>query len=242
MKIEVWSDFVCPFCYIGKRRLENALDKFEHKDEVEVVFKSFELDPEAKKKYDESIHEIIAKKYGISVAEAKASNDQLVAQAKALGLDYNFEDIKPTNTFDAHRLYHYAKAQGKLKEFSERTLKAYFVDSLNISDYNVLADLASEVGLDREKALKVLEDNEYSEDVRKDEQKAAQLKISGVPFFVFNDKYAVSGAQPSDLFLEVLDKVKKEELSSPMIEFLSRQQENDEASEAGSCADGKCSI
>ena len=161
MKIEIWSDFVCPFCYIGKRRLESALNQFEYKDEIELVFRSFELDPNSKKKYDENIHEIIAKKYGISVEQAKASNNQIVAQAKDLGLNYNFDDLIPTNTFDAHRLSHYAKTEGKMKELSERILKAYFVDSLNISDHKVLAKLAGEVGLNSDKALKVLESDKY---------------------------------------------------------------------------------
>lgn len=243
MKIEIWSDFVCPFCYIGKRRLEIALDKFEYKDEVEVVFRSFELDPSAKKKYDESIHEIIAHKYGIPVAQAKASNDQLVTQAKAIGLNYNFEDLIPTNTFDAHRLTHYAKTEGKMNELSERILKAYFVDSLNISDYKVLSNLAFEVGLDRDKALNVLESDQYGSEVRKDEETASKLRISGVPYFVFNNKYAVSGAQPSENFLEVLEKVRAEELSSPIIEFLSKDLDKDkEASDSGNCSDGKCKV
>lgn len=243
MKIEVWSDFVCPFCYIGKRRLEVALENFEHKDQVEVIFRSFELDTSAKKKYDENIHELIAHKYGISVAQAKASNDQIVAQAKAIGLNYNFEELKPTNTFDAHRLTHYAKTEGKMNELSERILKGYFVESLNISDYKVLATLASEVGLDEIKALKVLEAGEYGEEVRKDEERAAQLRISGVPYFVFNNKYAVSGAQPSEKFSEVLEKVMKDELSSPIVEFLSKNQgkDNDDL-EGSNCSDGKCQI
>jgi predicted DsbA family dithiol-disulfide isomerase len=238
MKIEVWSDYVCPFCYLGKRRLEIALDKFEHKDEVEIVFRSFELDPSAKKKYEESIHEIIAHKYGIPVEQAKASNNQIVAQAKAVGLNYNFDDLKPTNTFDAHRLSHYAKTEGKLNAISERILKAYFVDSLNISDYKVLAELAAEVGLDRDKALSVLESEQYGEEVRKDEEKASKLRISGVPYFVFNNKYAVSGAQPSEKFLEVLNKVMTEELSAPVVEELTKEKED----EAGKCSDGKCNI
>jgi predicted DsbA family dithiol-disulfide isomerase len=243
MKIEIWSDFMCPFCYIGKRRLEIALDKFEHKDEVEVVFKSFELDPSSKKKFHGNIHEIIAHKYGISVEQAKASNNQIVAQAKAIGLDFNFDDLIPTNTFDAHRLSQYAKTEGKINELSERILKAYFIDSLNISDYKVLAGLAGEVGLDSDKALTVLESQQYGTEVRKDEESASKLKISSVPYFVFNNKYAVSGAQPSEVFLEVLEKVREEELSSPVIEFLSKEQDkSNEASEAGSCSDGKCNI
>ena len=210
MKIEVWSDFVCPFCYIGKRRLEIALEKFEYEDEVEVVFKSFELDPSSKKKFDGNIHEIIAKKYNIPVEQAKASNNQIVAQAKAIGLNYNFDDLIPTNTFDAHRIVHYAKTKGKANELSERILKAYFVDSLNISDHKVLASLALEVGLSIDKALNILESDQYGEDVRKDEETASKLKISGVPYFVINNKYAVSGAQPPELFLESLEQARQE--------------------------------
>ncbi|MDP4147408.1 MAG: DsbA family oxidoreductase [Bacillota bacterium] len=210
MKIEVWSDFVCPFCYIGKRRFEIALDKFQHKEEVELVFRSFELDTHAKKKYDENIHELIAKKYGISVEQAKASNNQLVAQAKAIGLNYNFDDLIPTNTFDAHRLSHYAKAEGKMKDLSERIFKAYFVDSQNISDHKVLANLAVDAGLNIDKALEVLESDRYTAEVRKDEQEASKLQINGVPYFVFNNKFAVSGAQPTEVFLEALEKAKKE--------------------------------
>ncbi|WP_326513827.1 DsbA family oxidoreductase [Clostridium intestinale] len=213
MKIEIWSDFVCPFCYIGKRRLELALDKFEYSNEVKIVFRSFELDPNAKKVYSESIHELIAKKYSIPLEQAKASNNQLVNQAKELGLNYNFDDLQPTNTFDAHRLVHYAKFENKINELTERLLKAYFIDSLNLSDIKVLSKLALEVGLDENKALSILESNKYSSDVRADEELASNIGVTGVPFFVFNNKYAVSGAQPPELFLEVLEKVKNEDLT-----------------------------
>ncbi|MHB8129948.1 MAG: DsbA family oxidoreductase [Mobilitalea sp.] len=206
MKIEIWSDYVCPFCYLGKRRLELALKDYEHRDDVEIIFKSFELDPTAKKVYSESLHEIIAKKYGISVEQAKASNHQLVEQAKEVGLNYNFEDIIPTNTFDAHRLSHYAKTQGKENALTERILRAYFVDSLNISDHKVLAGLAEEVGLDKDKALQVLVTGNYKEEVRGDEEDATRLGIRGVPYFVFNNRYKVSGAQSPEVFLEVLQK------------------------------------
>lgn len=239
MKIEIWSDFVCPFCYIGKRRLENALDKFEYKNEVELVFRSFELDPNAKKEYKESIHELIANKYGIPVEQAKASNDQLILQAKALGLDYNFDDLKPTNTFDAHRLVHFAKTYGKDKELTERLLKAYFVDSLNLSDHNVLSELASEVGVDGAKVLMVLESDEYTSEVRLDEQTASNIGVTGVPFFVFNNKYAVSGAQPPELLLEVLEKVKSEELSETSAENITT---DIDSADSERCSDGKCSV
>lgn len=213
MKIEIWSDFVCPFCYIGKRRLELALDKFEYKNEVKVVFRSFELDPNAKKEYSENIHELIAKKYSIPLEQAKASNNKLVNQAKELGLNYNFDDLQPTNTFDAHRLVHYAKSENKINELTERLLKAYFVDSLNLSDHEVLSKLALEIGLDVNKALSILKSDKYTSDVRADEELASNIGVTGVPFFVFNNKYAVSGAQPPELLLEVLEKVKNEDLT-----------------------------
>ena len=240
MKIEVWSDFVCPFCYIGKRRLEIALNDFEHKEEVEVIFKSFELDPRSKKKFDESIHEIIAKKYGISVDQAKASNDQIAAQAREIGLNYNFDDIKPTNTFDAHRLSHYAKTEGKMNELSERILKAYFVETMDISNYEVLTKLAEEVGLNGAKALEVLETETYVAEVRKDEAEASKLNITGVPYFVFNNKYAVSGAQPIEVFLRTLKEIKNEEISAS-IQF-SENVQDDKKSASGKCVDGKCEI
>lgn len=243
MKIEVWSDFVCPFCYIGKRRLEEAVKKVQYEEEIELIFRSFELEKAAKKKYDENINEIIAKKYDIQVEEAKSLNDQIVSQAKAVGLNYNFEGLIPTNTFDAHRLLHYAKTKEKANELVERILKAYFVDSLNISDYQILSRLAFEVGLDSNEALKILECNEYVEEVRKDEEKASKLKISGVPYFVFNNKYAVSGAQPSEVFLEVLEKVKKEELSSKLIDVISEDKNQDnKISREANCSNGKCEI
>ncbi|WP_026883969.1 DsbA family oxidoreductase [Clostridium akagii] len=211
MKIEVWFDFVCPFCYMGKRKLEIALEKFEHRDEVELVFRSFELDPSSEKKFDENINEIIAKKYGISVEQAKASNNQITAEAQSIGLNYNFDNIMPTNSFDAHRLAQYAKTEGKMNELSERILKAYFVDSLNISDHKVLASLAGEVGINSLKALSILESDQYGEEVRKDEEIASKLRISGVPYFVINNKYTVSGAQSSEIFLETLEKAREEE-------------------------------
>lgn len=243
MKIEVWSDFVCPFCYIGKRRLEEAIKKVQYKEEIELIFKSFELDKTAKKKYDENINEIIAKKYDIQVEEAKALNDQIISQAKTVGLNYNFEGLIPTNTFDAHRLLHYAKTKGKANELEERILKAYFVDSLNISDYKILSRFAFEVGLDGDEALKILEGNDYVEEVRKDEEEASKLKITGVPYFVFNNKYAVSGAQPSEVFLEVLEKVKKEELSLRPIDVVSENKNQDnKISREATCSNGKCEI
>ena len=241
MKIEIWSDFLCPFCYLGKRKLEIALDNFEHKDEVEVIFKSFELDPSAKNNYSENIHELIAKKYNIPVEKAKESNAQITLQGKDAHIDYDFDKIIQTNSFDAHRLAHYAKTEGKSNELSDRLFKAFFEEGLNLSDYKTLSSLAAEVGLDSSEALKILESEQYSSEVRKDEADAARLKINSVPYFVFNNKYALAGAQPSDTFLEVLRKVQKEELSSPSFELLAKNRENEDSNFEG-CSDGKCNI
>lgn len=234
MKIEVWSDFVCPFCYIGKRRLEQALESFPHRENVEVVFRSFELDPNAKKETPFSIHEIIAQKYGMSVEEAKRANADIGKQAEAIGLTFRFETMKPTNTFDAHRLAQYAKEKGKLHEVVERLFYAYFTESKRISDRDVLLELAEAAGLGRKEAEAVLDDEHYAEQVRKEEAMAAQLGIRGVPFFVLNEKYAISGAQPVEIFRQALEKVWMEEQQSSSLQPL--------AEEGKTCADGNCSI
>ncbi|MDU5950649.1 MAG: DsbA family oxidoreductase, partial [Paenibacillus macerans] len=184
MKIEVWSDFSCPFCYIGKRRLEKALEAFEHREEVQVVYRSFELDPEAPKDAELSIHELLAVKYGLSLLQAKESNQNVAAQAKAEGLDYHFDTAIPTNTFDAHRLSHYAGEKGKAKEMTERLYRAYFTDSLHIGDRDTLVRLAEEAGLDGREAGEVLDQNRYADQVLGDEREARQLGIRGVPFVV----------------------------------------------------------
>ncbi|MCQ6561041.1 DsbA family oxidoreductase [Paenibacillus mendelii] len=211
MKIEIWSDYLCPFCYIGKRKFENALVQFPHKDNVEVVFRSFELGPDAPKDPGLSMDQILASKYGMSLEQAKAANDNVASQAQTVGLTYHFDTMIPTNSFDAHRLTHYAAAQGKGAEMQERLFQAYFTDSSHIGDRETLAQLAAEIGLDRNEASAVLASDQYAQDVRADEQEGSQLGIKGVPFFVINRKYAVSGAQPSEVFLEALQKAWGEE-------------------------------
>lgn len=206
MKIEIWSDFSCPFCYIGKNRLEKALESFSHPEDLEVVFRSFELDPGAPRDTESSIHELLAVKYGLSLEQAKESNQNVAAQAKTEGLTYRFDTIIPTNTFDAHRLMHYASEQGKAREMSERLFRAYFTDSLHIGDRDTLARLAQEIGLNEQEVSNILERNDYAEQVREDEREARQLGIRGVPFIVFRGKYAVSGAQPLEIFQGALQR------------------------------------
>ena len=207
MVIEIWSDFVCPFCYIGKRNLEKALESFKEKEEVELVYRSFELDPEFKKQEGVSLHEIIAKKYGIPTEQAKASNDNLIEYAKSVGLDYNFEDIIPANTLDAHRLSHYAKTKGKMYELEERIMRAYFIESRDISDHEVLTELAGNVGLDKAEVSEMLKDGSFEEVVRMEEEIAHKSGITGVPFFIIDDKFTIYGAQPPEAFQEAFNKI-----------------------------------
>ena len=238
MKIEVWSDYVCPFCYIGKRRLEEALTQFPNSDLVEVEYKSYELDPNAPKDSDKSIHESLAQKYGMSIDEAKQANENVTKQAATVGLTYNFDDMKPTNTFDAHRLTKFAKAFGKDRELTEKLLAGYFTESKNLGDDESLATIAESVGIDRQDALKVLHDkNAYANDVRIDQGVAKQYGISGVPFFVINQKYAISGAQPTETFLNALEKVWQEENPTKSLQNLITEE-----SEGAICTDESCVI
>ncbi|MGE8206710.1 DsbA family oxidoreductase [Heyndrickxia sp. NPDC080065] len=237
MKIEVWSDYVCPFCYIGKRRLEEALSQFPEKDKVEVVFRSFELDPNSKKDINLNIHEVLAKKYGMSVEQAKQMNENVGKQAEEVGLTYHFDTMVPTNTFDAHRLAKYAEDNGKSAEMSERLLKAYFTDSKKISDSETLADLAAEIGLNREDAISVLKGSDYSDSVRSDEEEARQIGVSGVPFFVINEKYAISGAQPTEAFSNALNMVWEEEKGKTPLKMI-----NPKESKSEYCTDEGCVI
>ncbi|MFZ7946808.1 MULTISPECIES: DsbA family oxidoreductase [Bacillaceae] len=236
MKIEVWSDYVCPFCYIGKRRLEEALDQFPHKDQVEVEFKSFELDPNSSEYSGQNIHEVLAKKYGMSIEQAKQANLGVGQQAASVGLTYDFEGMKPTNTFDAHRLAKFAKTKGKEAMVTEKLLHGYFSESKHIGDIDTLADIAEVSGIDRQEVLAVLQDKTaYANEVRADEGIAQQYQISGVPYFIINSKYAISGAQPLETFKGALEKVWEEESPAPILQDLSTEEDV-------SCADGNCVI
>ncbi|WP_404451092.1 DsbA family oxidoreductase [Virgibacillus necropolis] len=237
MRIDVYSDFVCPFCYIGKRRLELALEQFSNKDKVTITYKSYELDPNAEVNAGKNIHELLAGKYGMSVEKARQSNENLANQAAELGLTYRFDTMQHTNTFDAHRLAKYADKQGKGKEMTERLLQAYFTDSLHIADNETLTKLAGEVGLDKDAVRDVLESSDFAKAVRGDEKEAQQIGVQGVPFFVFNEKYAVSGAQPPEVFSEVIEKVWEEENEQPTLQTL-----NPKKSETTYCTGDGCDV
>lgn len=213
MKVEIWSDYVCPFCYIGKRRFEAALAQFPHRDEIEVVFKSFELDPNAAREGNPSTAEMLMAKYGMSREQVEANLANLTEQAREVGLDFRIAEAVQTNTFDAHRLSHYAADHGKMNELAERLLKAHFTETKNLGDRETLADLAADVGLDREQVLDMLASGEYADFVRAEEEEAQRLGIRGVPFFVIARRYAVSGAQPTEVFLQALEAAWAERVS-----------------------------
>jgi predicted DsbA family dithiol-disulfide isomerase len=211
MKIEIWSDYVCPFCYIGKRRLEEALEQTGLSENTEIVFKAFELDPNSPAVSDTLIKESLAKKYGMSVEEAKKMTDNVVDQARAVGLNYNFDVMTPANTFNAHRLAKLAEQEGFDKTVSESLLKAYFIDGEKIGTDDVLLRIAEEAGISRDRAKEVLGSDEFADDVRMDIAEAQQIGVKGVPFFVINRKYAISGAQPADAFANALRQAAEEE-------------------------------
>lgn len=207
MKVEIWSDVVCPWCYIGKRRFEAALAAFPHRDDVEITYRSFQLDPLAPAEPSMSVTETLAQKYGVSETQARAMNARVSALAAQEGLDYHLEGARHANTFDAHRLIHFAAAHGRQHEMKERLLRAYFTESATIGDRDTLARLATEVGLDERAAQEALSTDAYAQEVRADERRAQMLGITGVPFFVIEEKYGVSGAQPTEAFEEILNEV-----------------------------------
>ncbi|SEJ75759.1 Predicted dithiol-disulfide isomerase, DsbA family [Bhargavaea ginsengi] len=211
MKIEVWSDYVCPFCYIGKRKLEQALEKTGLGTGAEVIFKSYELDPNSPETSDQSMVSVLAGKYGTTEAQAEDMTANVTAAAKEVGLEYNFSKMRPANTFSAHRLAKWAEEQGKADEISENLLRAYFIENREIGLKEVLADIAEETGLGRAEAEAVLKSERYEKDVRADIEEARQLGVQGVPFFVINRKYAISGAQPDEVFEQALRQVAEEE-------------------------------
>ena len=204
MKVEIWSDVVCPWCYIGKRRFEKALDQFDHRGDIEVEFRSFELNPSAPTDQQGNLEEALARKYGLSLEQARAMNARVVEAAAGEGLEYRFDIAKRSNTFDAHRMIHLAAAEGMQSAMKERLMAAYFMEGRAIGDRDTLVELAAEVGIDAERARATLDSEEFADEVRADEREAGELGITGVPFFVINRRYAVSGAQPPELLLKAL--------------------------------------
>ena len=207
MKVEIWSDVVCPWCYVGKRNLEAALAEFPHADEVTVEWRSFELDASTPQQMDLSMDEVLQRKYGMSPDEATAANRQMTELAAKVGLEYHLDNVQIGNTFDAHRLIHLADTQGLGGAMKERLLAAYFTEGRSVSDPAELADLGVEVGLDRTRVDAVMAGDEFGADVRADEAQAVELGCTGVPFFVVDGKFGIPGAQPPDVLLRLLNRV-----------------------------------
>lgn len=233
MKIDIWSDIVCPFCYVGKRHLERALDGFAHRDDVEIVWHSYELDPTIEAVSDQSLVEKIAAKYGMTPEQSQASQEQIAERAAAVGLEFNWREARFGNTFDAHRLVHLAAAHGRQGEAEERLMRAYFTEGQAVGDHDTLRTLAGELDLPADEVDSLLAGQDYADAVRADEEKARLYGITGVPFFVIDEKYGISGAQPVELFEQALDQAWREANPLTMVQGTDG---------AGACEGDHCSI
>ena len=206
MKVDIWSDVRCPLCYIGKRKFEAALATFPNKGEVEVVWHSFELDPTLKTDTDKSVYDYLAERKGMSREVSVQMHNQLVQAAKEVGLDYYFDKAVVANSFNAHRLIQLAKTKGLGDEAEERLFRAYYTEGRNIDDLNTLTQLGVELGLSAIEVGEMLYSNAFAEEVRRDQAQAQAMNITGVPFFVINERYGISGAQPPQIFSQALEK------------------------------------
>jgi predicted DsbA family dithiol-disulfide isomerase len=204
VNIEIWSDIASPWCYIGKRRFEAALAAFEHRDEVQVTWRSFELDPTAPHERDGDLAAHLARKYGMDISQARARQQQMTEMAAAEGATFRFEIVRSGSTFDAHRIVHLAAEHGLQDAMKERLLRAYFSEGRLLSDHDTLVALAVEVGLPADAVAETLAGRRYAEQVRDDERTAGRLGISAVPTFVVDRALAASGAQPPDALLGLL--------------------------------------
>ncbi len=205
MKIEIWSDVICPFCYIGKRNLEKALAQFTGKDHIEVIWKSFQLDPEIPETA-QSHEDYLVERKGISQEQVKGLLANVTQMAEQVGLEYHLDKSVVANSFNAHRLIQFAKTKGFGDPAEERLFRAFFTEGKNIADLNTLTQLGKEIGLDENELKTAFTDDEYAYRIDQDIREAQSIGVRGVPFFVFNRKFAISGAQPPQTFLETLEK------------------------------------
>ena len=236
MKIEIWSDIACPWCAIGKRRFERALQGFEHRDAVDVVWRSFELDPSAPRRQEQSQPAHLAAKYGIPLARAQATNARMSGEAAKEGLRFDLDQAQVGNTFDAHRLIHFAAAHGRRDETVDRLFRAYLRDGRAIGEPEVLVEIAAEAGLDADAARMMLASDAHADAVRADEARARMFGISGVPFFAIDERVGVSGAQPSEVLLDVLREAWRESGAGEPAATSPGTGDPD------TCADGYCAI
>ncbi|WP_419870845.1 DsbA family oxidoreductase [Chryseobacterium sp. CT-SW4] len=232
MKIEIWSDVMCPFCYIGKHNFESALEKLSFKDKVEVEWKSFQLDPTLDPAKSESMLDYLKSRKGISEAQSKQLMEQVVQMGKSSGVDIRPESAIITSTFKAHKLLQLSKKYHKGNEMEELLFKAHFTDGKNVADTDFLLSLAEQLEINREEAERVLSSDEYDDHVNQDIMEARNNGISSVPFFVLNGKYAVSGAQPVEVFENALNQT-YQETASP---FKDLSGENGNACDADGCS------
>lgn len=206
MKVEIWSDIMCPFCYIGKRRFERALEQFPHSEQIRIAWKSFQLNPDMQTDPEASINEYLAKVKGCSLEQARQMNRHVTEMAADEGLQYNFDRAVVANSFRAHQLIQHAGTEGKSDQAEEALFRAYFTEGKNIDDFETLIETGSGLGFNASRLRELLENEAYAEAVNRDIEEARQMQIHGVPFFLFNRRYAVSGAQSSELFLNALNK------------------------------------
>lgn len=239
MKVEIWSDVVCPWCYIGQRRFERALSQFAHRDDVEVVHRSFQLDPTAPADQTEPTPDRLARKYGTSVAQAKAMMQRVEQTAASDGLEYHLEGTLSGNTLDAHRVLHLAKECGLQHEALERFYRAYFTEGQSVFDTPSLVRLAAEAGLDPAEVQRVLDEGTYADEVQADGYEAMSLGVQGVPFFVVDGRYGISGAQPVELFAQALAQAWAD--SHPLTAF-GAAQETGNTPDGELCEDGSCAV
>jgi predicted DsbA family dithiol-disulfide isomerase len=212
MRVEIWSDVVCPWCYLGKRRFENALASFEHSHDVEVIYRSFELDPSAPSDSTVPTVELLAGKYGMTSQQASDAQQQMTERAAADGLDFAMDGLRSGNTRDAHRLLQLAGDRGVQAALAERLHRAYFSEQKSVFDHAALTALAVEVGLDAEEVAAVLTGDRYTDAVIDDEETARALGANGVPFFVIDRRYGISGAQPADTITRALERAWAEQV------------------------------
>ncbi len=205
MKVDIWSDVRCPFCYIGKRKFELALDKFDHKDEVEIEWHSFELDPNAATRPDVNATDYLAEIKGQTRQWAEEMQEYVSKAALEVGLPFNLDNSVVANSFNAHRLIQFAKSQALGDEIEEQLFTAYFIEGKNIDDKAALTAIGASAGLDEAAVSAMLDSDAFTDEVRMDEKVAQQIGISGVPFFIIDQKLAVSGAQPPETFLGAME-------------------------------------
>lgn len=207
MKIEIWSDIACPFCYIGKRRLEQALEQFEHKDKVTIEWKSYLLNPDLVPEPGQSLYAYLSKSKGWSMAYTMQANQQVLEMAKEVGLNYQLDKVRIANTTDAHRIIQLAKQKGLDDTIEEAFFDAYFTKGADLGDHEVLVDIAVRAGISESEARQVLNEQLLGDKISQDIYESTQIGVRGVPFFVFDNRYGISGAQPLEVFTRTLNQV-----------------------------------